>query len=183
MSGGTTNASMATTAAAAAASSLPLHNVFVYGSLLADDVVNMLLKRLPPRSPAVLRGYHRFSIKGRVYPAILPVESKSVTGRVLLGITDTELNLLDIFEDGEYKRNTVEVSLNGDQEKLLVETYVWGDEEDPNLYGSWDFEEWERLEMKDFLLMTQEFIEEFEHPDSKSRVVTYEAYYNKEKEG
>lgn len=30
------------------------HNVFVYGSLLADEVVGALLKRVPPSSPATL---------------------------------------------------------------------------------------------------------------------------------
>jgi hypothetical protein len=29
---------------------------------------------------------HRFSIKGRVYPAILPVENKKVTGKVFIMI-------------------------------------------------------------------------------------------------
>lgn len=31
-----------------------LHNVFVYGSLMADDVVRALLKRVPHSSPAIL---------------------------------------------------------------------------------------------------------------------------------
>jgi hypothetical protein len=30
------------------------HNVFVYGSLLADEVVRALLNRVPPSSPATL---------------------------------------------------------------------------------------------------------------------------------
>jgi len=30
------------------------HNVFVYGSLLADEVVGALLNRVPPSSPATL---------------------------------------------------------------------------------------------------------------------------------
>lgn len=33
---------------------LSLHNVFVYGSLLADEVVHVLLKRVPPSAPAIL---------------------------------------------------------------------------------------------------------------------------------
>ncbi|MFS7928424.1 putative gamma-glutamyl cyclotransferase [Helianthus anomalus] len=59
-----------------------IRSVFVYGSLLADDVVRALLRRVPQNSPAILHGYHRFSVKGRVYPAILPVENKKITGRV-----------------------------------------------------------------------------------------------------
>lgn len=153
------------------------HNVFVYGSLLADEVVQVLLKRIPSSSPAVLPGYHRFSIKGRVYPAILPVENKNVVGRVLMGITNPELDILDIFEDVEYVRDSVEVSLEDNLEKRQTYAYVWDDKNDPDLYGEWDFEEWKEKHMIDFIKMTEEFVEELEQPESKSRVATYNSYY------
>jgi hypothetical protein len=83
---------------------------------------------------------HRFNIKGRIYPAILPVESKKVAGmvcltvahgstckhrpcttlfaylrllalQVVMGVTDEELQVLDAFEDVEYTRTRVEISL------------------------------------------------------------------------
>ncbi|KAK3212961.1 hypothetical protein Dsin_017667 [Dipteronia sinensis] len=117
-----------------------LHSVFVYGSLLADDVVRVLLKRVPESSSAVLNNYHRFSIKGRVYPAILPLLNKTVTGKVLLGITDPELHILDVFEDVEYQRTTVDVSFMDNADKLQAQAYVWADKNDPNLYGDWDFQ-------------------------------------------
>ncbi|KAL8521603.1 hypothetical protein ACS0TY_011938 [Phlomoides rotata] len=79
--------------------------VFVYGSLLADDVVRALLSRVPPSSPAILPHYHRFSIKGRVYPAIIPAENKEVVGK-------------DSCAD-----------------KVQVQAYVWQNKMDPNLYG------------------------------------------------
>ncbi|PKI57357.1 hypothetical protein CRG98_022202 [Punica granatum] len=151
------------------------HNVFVYGSLLADDVVRVLLNRVPQSSPAVLHDFHRFSIKGRVYPAILPVEKKSVTGRVLMGITNPELDILDTFEDVEYDRRDVEES----SKKLRAAAYVWSNSSDPNLYGEWDFKEWTRKHMEDFIKMTAGFIEELELPDSKTRVTTYETFYQK----
>ncbi|KAH7674656.1 Gamma-glutamyl cyclotransferase-like protein [Dioscorea alata] len=156
------------------------HNVFVYGSLLADEVVRVLLKRVPLCSNATLIGFHRFSIKGRVYPAILPVENKKVTGKVLLGITDVELDVLDTFEDVEYERRTVEINLHDTSEKLLAETYVWGNEDDPDLYGDWDFEVWKQLHMKDFLAMTTMFANDLEQPETKTRVDTYESYYQKD---
>ncbi|XP_057959402.1 AIG2-like protein D isoform X2 [Malania oleifera] len=118
-----------------------LHNVFVYGSLMTDEVVKVLLKRLTQSSPAILNHHHRFSIKGRVYPAILPVENMTVTGRVLLGITAPELHILDTFEDVEYERSSVEVSLMDCSEKLQANAYIWANKNDPNLYGDWDFEE------------------------------------------
>ncbi|PSS11777.1 AIG2-like protein [Actinidia chinensis var. chinensis] len=126
-----------------------LHSVFVYGSLLADDVVRVLLKRVPESSPAVLNGFHRFSIKGRVYPAILPLENKKVIGKVLSGITAPEIAILDTFEDVEYERRIVEVSLM----------------------------EWKQAHMNDFIKMTMGFMEELELPESKPRVATYESFY------
>ncbi|XP_020266420.1 AIG2-like protein D, partial [Asparagus officinalis] len=113
---------------------------------------------------------HRFSIKGRLYPAILPVESKEVSGKVLQGITDLELDALDAFEDVEYKRETVEISLIDTSEELQAYAYIWADKDDPDLYGEWDFEEWKRLHMKEFLAMTQSFLEETERSESTSRV-------------
>ncbi|KAJ4963737.1 hypothetical protein NE237_023676 [Protea cynaroides] len=153
------------------------HNVFVYGSLLADEVVRVLLKRVPESSPAILQDYHRFSIRGRVYPAILHVENKKVTGRVLLGITDPELNVLDTFEDVEYERSTVDVSLIENSKPLQANAYVWGNKNDPNLYGEWDFEEWKKMHMNDFLKMTDGFMEELGQSDSKTRVETYETFF------
>eukprot|EP00803_Ostreobium_quekettii_P003317 evm.model.scf_317.9 EVM.evm.TU.scf_317.9 scf_317:88290-88472(-) len=44
--------------------------LFVYGTLLADEVVAPLLRRVPESRPAVLRGYRRHAIRGRVYPAL-----------------------------------------------------------------------------------------------------------------
>lgn len=156
------------------ASSLPasISNVFVYGSLLADDVVRALLGRLPPSSPALLPHHQRFSIKGRVYPAIIPVEDKKVAGKVLLGITPPELHILDEFEDVEYERATVDVIMKDGSEKLEAYTYVWVNKTDPNLHGEWDFEEWKVLHMEDFLKMTKGFMEEIELPDPKTRVAT-----------
>ncbi|TXG62400.1 hypothetical protein EZV62_013763 [Acer yangbiense] len=148
-----------------------LHSVFVYGSLLADDVVRVLLKRVPESSSAVLNNYHRFSIKGRVYPAILPLLNKTVTGKVLLGITDPELHILDVFEDVEYQRTTVDVSLVDNADKLQAQAYVWSDKNDPNLYGDWNFQEWQGAHTKDFLKMTASFVEELDMNPSTRRML------------
>ncbi|KAK8487167.1 hypothetical protein V6N13_145089 [Hibiscus sabdariffa] len=46
---------------------------------MEDDVVRVLLNRVPPSSAALLNNFHRLSIKGGVYPATLPVENRHVT--------------------------------------------------------------------------------------------------------
>ncbi|XP_027073071.1 AIG2-like protein D [Coffea eugenioides] len=160
-----------------------LHNVFVYGSLLADDVARVLLNRVPASSPAILHDYHRFSIKGRVYPAILPIENKQVSGKVLSGITPFELHILDEFEDVEYERQTVDVYLMDSSEKLQVSTYVWSNKTDPKLYGEWDFEEWKRLHKEEFIKMSLGFMEELQLPESKPRVTTYESFFQPKNDG
>ncbi|KAL0557728.1 hypothetical protein IC582_006278 [Cucumis melo] len=158
-----------------------LHNVFVYGTLLADDILRVLLKRIPQSSSAVLHGYQRFSIRGRVYPAILPVENERVTGKVLFGITNPELYILDMFEDVEYEKSVVEASLLDGSEKLRALTYVWNNNRYPGfLYGEWNFEEWKQSRMDEFVQMTGRFVEELQLPEPKSRVATYESFYHKE---
>lgn len=46
-------------------------SVFVYGSLMAPEVLHIVLQRLPANTPAVLPGYARYAIQNRVYPAIV----------------------------------------------------------------------------------------------------------------
>jgi gamma-glutamylcyclotransferase (GGCT)/AIG2-like uncharacterized protein YtfP len=87
---------------------------------------------------------------------------------VLFGITDDELNVLDEFEDVEYERENVQVLLtDSSDEKLQTKTYVWAKKDDPDLYGTWDFEEWKQLHMEGFLKMTKEFAEELNLPKSE----------------
>ena len=142
--------------------------MFVYGTLMAEEVVRVLIGRSPSSSPAVLPNHQRFSIKRRVYPAILPVDGKEVSGKVFKGITGRELNVLDIFEDEEYVKRTVEISLTDTSEKLLAYAYIWGNQDDPDLYGEWDFEEWKRVHLEDYVKMTQEFMEELEQLEPKT---------------
>uniref|UniRef100_A0ACD5TCK3 Uncharacterized protein n=1 Tax=Avena sativa TaxID=4498 RepID=A0ACD5TCK3_AVESA len=148
--------------ASSAAATGAAHRVFVYGTLMSEEVVRVLLGRVPPSSPALLPNHQRFSIKGRVYPAILPVDGNQVPGKVFKEITDGELHVLDTFEDEEYVRETVGVSLTDSSETVPAFAYIWGNEGDPDLYGQWDFDEWKRVHLKDYLAMTQGFKEELE---------------------
>lgn len=162
------------------------HNVFVYGSLMADEVVSVLLERVPPSAPAVLPGYQRHSIKGRVYPAIVPAEEKKVIGKVLFHLMDNELKILDEFEDVEYNRVSGEVLVldNETQQigsnQLKAHTYVWADGNDQDLYGEWDFEEWKTTHMSDFLNMSKSFISDFRQSLDTKRVPLYETFFDVE---
>uniref|UniRef100_A0A0D6R6Z4 Putative gamma-glutamylcyclotransferase n=1 Tax=Araucaria cunninghamii TaxID=56994 RepID=A0A0D6R6Z4_ARACU len=165
------------------ATSLQFHNVFVYGTLMADEVVNVLLNRVPPCSPAVLQGYRRHSIRGRVYPAIVPAENNSVNGKVIRDLTDYEMDLFDEFEDVEYVRTLEEVIVLGNEtqqngsDQLKAHTYVWADANDENLYGEWNFKEWKDVHMNDFLKMCESFIADFKELRVTRRVPIYETFF------
>ena len=81
------------------------HTVFVYGTLLSEEIVKILLNRNPEshagmlsvllrsvlqsgiqalvRSAATVKGFSRYRIRGRVYPAILPtLPMDELTGMV-----------------------------------------------------------------------------------------------------
>lgn len=63
---------------------MPGKTAFVYGTLMAPEVVQALIKRVPPMRPATLKGYTRHSVKGVVFPAIIPdsAEKAAVHGKV-----------------------------------------------------------------------------------------------------
>jgi gamma-glutamylcyclotransferase (GGCT)/AIG2-like uncharacterized protein YtfP len=115
--------------------------------------------------PAQLHGYHVYRLKGRLHACISPSENGLINGKILTGLTDSQLENLDMIEGSEYVRKTVEVVLTDTSEKKQVETYVWANKDDPNLYGEWDFEEWRRLHMDKFIEASTKFIEWKKNPD------------------
>ncbi|XP_057865047.2 AIG2-like protein D isoform X2 [Cryptomeria japonica] len=159
----------------AAATSMQLHNVFVYGSLMADEVVKVLLNRIPSAAPALLPG-QRHSIRERVYPAIIPAEKDKVNGKVLLSLADHELDILDKFEDVDYKRTLEEVIVLDNEKQqnsssqLKAYTYVWADVNDKDLYGEWNFEAWKDSHMKDFVKMCENFMSDLKQPSTTRHV-------------
>jgi gamma-glutamylcyclotransferase (GGCT)/AIG2-like uncharacterized protein YtfP len=97
--------------------------VFVYGTLMVPQVLEILLGRVPELRPATLLGYHRYAIEGACYPAITISENSSVDGRLLTGLSSDELATLDAYEGDSYVRTGVSVLLAGTTE--AAECYVW----------------------------------------------------------
>ncbi len=71
----------------------------------------------------ILDGYCRLSIKGAIYPAIIPDGGSTVEGVVYKNISRTAWSRLDIFEGKLYKRQPVMINLNNGS-SLESETYV-----------------------------------------------------------
>jgi gamma-glutamylcyclotransferase (GGCT)/AIG2-like uncharacterized protein YtfP len=84
------------------------HSLFVYGSLLNPDERARLLSRPVAAVPARLMGYER----GRKrYFYVIRRETAEVMGAILSGLGDSELALLDEYEEVPqlYTRERVDV--------------------------------------------------------------------------
>eukprot|EP00877_Chromochloris_zofingiensis_P003464 jgi/Chrzof1/13118/Cz07g20160.t1 len=117
-------------------------NAFVYGTLLADEVVSLLIQRVPQTKPATLKGFSRHSVKRKVYPAIVPSENSVVHGKVLLNLSDKELDILDVYESDEYYRAPVKPLLE-DGSEIDADVYILEDEYRHKLGSKeWCYDEW-----------------------------------------
>ncbi|VAH79732.1 hypothetical protein VPH35_053076 [Triticum aestivum] len=79
----------------------------------------------------------RLNIRGRVYPAMLTVDGNKVPRKA---VTDGEFDVLDTFEDEEYVREAVGISLTDSADTMMAYAYIWGNVDDPDLYSEWDFD-------------------------------------------
>jgi len=107
-----------------------------------------LLGRVPESREGRVVGWHRFRIRGRVYPAVAPLEGGEVVGKVLVGLSAEEKDLLDWFEDEEYVKVPVRVEPCGTDAWIYARERVGED-----LFSTWDAEVFERRELGAFVEM------------------------------
>jgi len=91
--------------------------------------------------PARLNGYHRYSIKGRSYPAIFPKSGSFVEGKLWTDITEKEIRRLIKYETDEYELKDVDVfTMDAKNEKIEAKTFVFKSEFFHLLYGDWSYD-------------------------------------------
>lgn len=145
------------------------HAAFFYGTLMAPEVFFTvcyrfsqeevsLLKSLHEFKPAILHGYCRRRVSFADYPGIFPDKDHEVRGMYVTGLTDANMEKLDIFEGSEYERQTVTARLlskagddkgrgNVEGEEVECEVYVFKHRahlED----REWDYKEFREQKMK-----------------------------------
>jgi gamma-glutamylcyclotransferase (GGCT)/AIG2-like uncharacterized protein YtfP len=99
-------------------------NLFVYGTLMDEELVYALTRRRFRRCDAELAGFERFAPPAG-YPYILPRAGARVRGAVLFGIDPVSLAALDRYEGTLYHRCHVQAMVHGHY--VPCDTYV-GDE-------------------------------------------------------
>lgn len=124
--------------------------LFVYGTLMVPEVLLALLGRVPQLEEATLEGYRRFALPNECYPAISPDARHNVQGRVLLGLTPSELALLDAYEGDAYVRTTVQLLVDG--RVTPAACYVWRDRNVlATTPGDWDLQSFITTHLESYL--------------------------------
>lgn len=94
--------------------------VFVYGTLLAPEILSIVLGRNVRREdyrPATAKCFRRYALPDRPYPVMRSSAADETTGAVITTITDEELKRLDHFEATLYKRQLIDViTTNGNMQ-------------------------------------------------------------------
>ena len=83
--------------------------LFVYGTLMAEQVMRSVCGHAFAPMPATLHDFRRRRVSGEVYPAIIPCPGDQVEGALYCGLNATQLALLDAFEGAMYSRVIVDV--------------------------------------------------------------------------
>lgn len=111
--------------------------LFVYGTLLFGEVLEVVVGRDIRGTPATLRGFARYAIRGREYPAVVREDGASVEGAVLAGLSAAERALLDEYEDDDYERIAVHVAVEGNTAACVdADVYAFPERTD-ELVGRW----------------------------------------------
>ena len=113
------------------------NKLFVYGTLLLDDVVSALIGRIPHYQHAVAPGWQVVRLPQRDYPGLVPGHGDA-TGKVYTDLDDAEWATLDAFEDCAYTLATVRVLLPSKIENDAL-SYVWRGEHIDQPWTTTDF--------------------------------------------
>ncbi|KAL2202468.1 hypothetical protein CC79DRAFT_1325349 [Sarocladium strictum] len=131
--------------------------MFIYGTLCAKPLLAWVLtgdaNRVddvkPLIAPAEAQNLARYALRGKDYPAAVRKEGVTTKGYLLQPATRSQRRKLNDFEGEIYRVENVTVKkLTG--EETQADVYVWDGEED-GFDGEWDFEEFERERLEDWL--------------------------------
>jgi gamma-glutamylcyclotransferase (GGCT)/AIG2-like uncharacterized protein YtfP len=146
-------------------------SLFVYGTLMAPEVMQTLLGRLPPstRGTTVSGRYARHPVRNRLYPGMIiqttqaPAKEESssvVEGIVYYNLQPNELRRLDWFEDVDYTRTELTVQLlNEDDDNasstLSTQGYLWTNSiKELDTSRDWNFADFVEKDLQRYLLQT-----------------------------
>lgn len=99
-----------------------MENLFTYGTLMCEEIIEAVCGYRMPRVGGVLEGFRRRAVKGELYPAILARAGESTQGQVYLGVPDTAWVSLDRYEGEMYRRVKMKMKVRAGAGQPL---YAW----------------------------------------------------------
>ncbi|MDQ3763543.1 MAG: gamma-glutamylcyclotransferase [Actinomycetota bacterium] len=135
------------------------NKLFVYGTLLLDDVVYALIDRIPHYQHATAPGWRIVRLPQRVYPGLVPGQGEA-NGKVFTDLTDVEWATLNAFEDPAYTLAAVRVLTPLETNAL---TYIWQGE---HVDQAWSTAEFGNIELADYLDRCRKWRRRYEQCDS-----------------
>lgn len=127
-------------------------SVFVYGTLMSPQVVEILIGRTPTRVPAILEGYIRHPVRNHVFPGLLVASSATTRGILYRDLTPQEMKRFDWFEDIEYARKDVTVQVEETGENIDTQAYLWANPEDElETDRLWEYDTFEKNSLEWYL--------------------------------
>ncbi len=127
-----------------------MKNLFAYGTLMCNDIMQAVSGLSLFSMPGALKGYSRRAVKGEPYPGLIPDPEGRVEGVVYRDVPPPAWDRLDRFEGAMYARRLVQVEL-ADGALLPAGVYVVQPEFMDRLDRSdWDFADFIRNRKSSF---------------------------------
>jgi gamma-glutamylcyclotransferase (GGCT)/AIG2-like uncharacterized protein YtfP len=125
--------------------------LFCYGTLQYPEIMEQVSGNHYAGLPVVLRNYACYTVRGEVFPGIVPEPGARTRGVVYNGLGTAQLQRLDAFESDFYVRRRVVVS-DADERPLQAWTYLVRPEAHDVLSDEpWDRNLFELLHLQAFL--------------------------------
>ncbi|MEP5759664.1 MAG: NUDIX domain-containing protein [Litoreibacter sp.] len=118
-----------------------MNNIFLYGSLLDAELLEIVLGRAANPVSARLDGFWARWVDQRDFPMIEAQEGRFVDGLLLEGLDEDELALLDFYE-APFAYDLREVSVQTSKGVKTAQTYMPNLAKGYKLGAQWNVEEW-----------------------------------------
>ena len=151
-------------------------SAFCYGTLMAPEVMQILLGRVPPQQSAVLLGsFRRHPVLNFVYPGLIRAKGDLSTGQqgiqgvLYRDLTENELKRLDYFEGSDYEKISCDVETIEENEKVTTQLYLWiNPSSELDLTRTWSYEQFYRNNLASYLVnAVQPCRDEYDKLDDK----------------
>jgi len=126
-----------------------MQNIFVYGTLQSELIINKLTGKSFDFLPAILSGYKRYCIKGCDYPAIIAEAGSETKGLVIMNVEDSDMKILSFYEGDEYEKKIVSVILNNKPTNVLA--FIWVKEIGLLENKDWDLQQFQKNSLLHYL--------------------------------